>query len=118
MLIRYGEIALKGKNRGKFEWQLMTNISRALKGVPCGSVQCLGKRMILALTSESPRDIIWEHLSAVLGIANFSEAITVGRDIKAIQEAAWEIAENVNFKSLPGVAINHFPLIRIKSTEI
>ena len=58
MLIRYGEIALKGKNRGKFEWQLMTNISRALKGVPCGSVQCLGKRMILALTSESPRDII------------------------------------------------------------
>jgi len=81
------------------EWQLMTNISRALKGVPCGNVQRLGKRMILVLTSESPRDIIRERLSAVFGIANFSEAITVGRDIKAIQEVAWEIAEKVNFKS-------------------
>lgn len=100
MLIRYnGEIALKGKNRTKFQWQLMTNISCALKGVSCGNVQRLGARMILALTSESPRDIIREHLSAVFGIANFSEAIIVGRDIKAIREAAWEIAEKVNFKS-------------------
>ena len=48
ILIHYHEIGLKGKNRGKFERRLMTNITRALKDVPCGKLERLSGRMMLS----------------------------------------------------------------------
>lgn len=84
MLIHYHEIGLKGKNRGRFERRLMTNIDRALKGLPRGNVQRLSGRMMLALTPESPTEVICERLATVFGIANFSEAVVVEREMEAI----------------------------------
>ena len=99
ILIHYHEIGLKGKNRGKFERRLMTNINRALKGVPCGKLERLSGRMMLALRSESPIDIIRERLATVFGIANFSEAVVAKRNIEAIRETAWALAQKADFES-------------------
>ena len=99
ILIHYHEIGLKGKNRGKFERRLMTNINRALKDVPCGKLERLSGRMMLALTSESPIDVIRERLATVFGIANFSEAVVAKRNIEAIRETAWALAQKNDFES-------------------
>ena len=99
ILIHYHEIGLKGKNRGRFERRLMTNITRALKDVPCGKVERLSGRMMLALTSESPIDVIRERLLTVFGIANFSEAVVAKRNIEAIRETAWALAQKADFES-------------------
>ncbi len=99
ILIHYHEIGLKGKNRGKFERRLMTNINRALKDVPCGKLERLSGRMMLALTSESPIDVIRERLSKVFGIANFSEAVVAKRNIEAIRETTWALAQKADFQS-------------------
>ena len=99
ILIHYHEIGLKGKNRGRFERRLMTNITRALKDVPCGKLERLSGRMMLALTSESPIDVIRERLSTVFGIANFSEAVLAKRNIEAIRETAWRLAQKADFES-------------------
>ena len=99
ILIHYHEIGLKGKNRGRFERRLMTNITRALKDVPCGKLERLSGRMMLALTSESPIDIIRERLSTVFGIANFSEAVVAKRNIESIRETAWALAQKTDFES-------------------
>ena len=99
MLIHYHEIGLKGKNRGRFERRLMININRALKDVPCGKLERLSGRMMLALTSESPIDVIRERLSTVFGIANFSEAVVAKRNIEAIRETAWILAQKADFQS-------------------
>ncbi len=99
ILIHYHEIGLKGKNRGKFERHLMTNINRALKGVPCGKVERLSGRMMLSLTSESPIDVIRERLLTVFGIANFSEAVIAKRNIEAIRETTWTLAQKTDFES-------------------
>ena len=99
ILIHYHEIGLKGKNRGKFERRLMTNINRALKDVPCGKLERLSGRMMLALTSESPIDVIRERLSKVFGIANFSEAVVAKRNIEAIRETTWTLAQKADFQS-------------------
>ena len=99
ILIHYHEIGLKGKNRGKFERRLMTNINRALKDVPCGKLERLSGRMMLALTSESPIDVIRERLSTVFGIANFSEAVVAKRNIEAIRETTWALAQKADFQS-------------------
>ena len=37
-LIHYHEVGLKGKNRSRFENQLLRNIEQALKGLPRGAV--------------------------------------------------------------------------------
>ena len=99
ILIHYHEIGLKGKNRGRFERRLMTNITRALKDVPCGKLERLSGRMMLTLTSESPIDVIRERLSTVFGIANFSEAVLAKRNIEAIRETAWRLAQKADFES-------------------
>ena len=99
ILIHYHEIGLKGKNRGRFERRLMININRALKDVPCGKLERLSGRMMLALTSESPIDVIRERLSTVFGIANFSEAVVAKRNIEAIRETAWTLAQKADFES-------------------
>ena len=99
ILIHYHEIGLKGKNRGRFERRLMTNITRALKDVPCGKVERLSGRMMLSLTPESPIDVIRERLLTVFGIANFSEAVVAKRNIEAIRETAWALAQKADFES-------------------
>ena len=99
ILIHYHEIGLKGKNRGRFERRLMTNITRALKDVPCGKVERLSGRMMLSLTPESPIDVIRERLLTVFGIANFSEAVIAKRNIEAIRETAWALAQKADFRS-------------------
>ena len=99
ILIHYHEIGLKGKNRGKFERHLMTNINRALKDVPCGKLERLSGRMMLTLRSESPIDVIRERLATVFGIANFSEAVVAKRNIEAIRETAWALAQKTDFQS-------------------
>ncbi|CAI8003682.1 Probable tRNA sulfurtransferase [Geodia barretti] len=77
----------------------MTNITRALKDVPCGKLERLSGRMMLALTSESPIDVIRERLSTVFGIANFSEAVVAKRNIEAIRETTWALAQKADFES-------------------
>jgi thiamine biosynthesis protein ThiI len=99
ILIHYHEIGLKGKNRGWFEQQQQRNIDRALKGVPRGQVRRLPGRIIQELTPDSPLDVVRERLSGVFGIANFSEAIIVPRDIQAICETAWAMAQQKKFAS-------------------
>ena len=99
ILIHYHEIGLKGKNRGRFERRLMTNITRALKDVSCGKLDRLSGRMMLSLTPESPIDVIRERLLTVFGIANFSEAVVAKRNIEAIRETTWALAQKANFRS-------------------
>jgi thiamine biosynthesis protein ThiI len=99
ILIHYHEVGLKGKNRGHFENQLISNISKTLKGVETGQVRRIGGRLYLELTPESPIGVIRERLGWVFGIANFSEAIGVPNDIALIREAAWTAAQKTSFRS-------------------
>lgn len=99
MLIHYHEIGLKGKNRGWFEQKLQNNVERALKGLARGQARRLPGRIIQELTPDSPLDVIHERLAGVFGVANFSEAVTVSRDIEAICETAWMLAQNKTFKT-------------------
>ncbi len=99
VLIHYHEIGLKGKNRGRFEQQLLTNISRALKGLPHGAVRRLSGRIILELAPDADFGAIRERLADVFGIANFSDAVHVPNAIERIREGAWDVVRNVDFGS-------------------
>ncbi len=98
-LIHYHEVGLKGKNRSRFENQLVRNIEHALKGVSRGAVRRITGRLLLELAPDTPSDIVRERLAGVFGIANFSEAVRVPSTIEAIREAAWAVVRKARFAS-------------------
>ena len=98
-LIHYHEIGLKGRNRGRFEQQLLTNIGRALKGLPRGAARRLSGRITLELVPDADLCAIRERLADVFGIANFSVAVHVPNAIERIRAGAWDVVRNVEFGS-------------------
>ena len=98
-LIHYHEIGLKGKNRGRFENQLVRNIKKALGDVPRGSIRRISGRLLLETVPETPSGVVRDRLAGVFGIANFSEAILVAPELDKIREAAWALAEKSTFET-------------------
>lgn len=86
MLIKYGEISLKGKNRSKFEDILLQNIRQALRGLPPRRSGKTYGRMFVELQNDADR--VMERLSRVFGIVSLSPARVVSLDLDQIQQAA------------------------------
>jgi thiamine biosynthesis protein ThiI len=99
VLIHYHEIGLKGRNRGRFEQQLLTNMARALKGLPRGAVRRLSGRIVLELAPDTDTGAIRKRLADVFGIANFSEAVRVPNAIEHIRAGAWDVVRRQDFGS-------------------
>lgn len=86
ILIRYGELALKGRNRKRFEQQLAANIKRKMKGLNVKIERTYG-RMYLHLNGEDVQEVS-KRLKTVFGIKSFSPALKVGLDVDEIKQAA------------------------------
>jgi thiamine biosynthesis protein ThiI len=87
ILIRYGEISTKGRNRSKFVERLRKSIARALGAFPEIKIQADRDRMYILLNGASGEEVI-SILKNIFGIQSFSPAIKVDRDIEKIKEAA------------------------------
>lgn len=79
VLIRYGEIYLKGKNRGYFENSLISNIKKSLTGIDCYVYKISG-RFLLSDYDESNENYILSKLVNVFGIQSFSKVIEIDTD--------------------------------------
>ena len=69
LLIRYGELSLKGKNRRVFENILLENIRKNLESVEHGLTQTFGR--IYLATNGNWRELA-ERLQSVFGIVSVS----------------------------------------------
>lgn len=87
IIIRYAELALKGKNRSQFERKLQENIKMALKPFPKAKVERTFGRMFIQLNGED-HELIAEKLSKVFGIHSFSIAVKVENVLEKIQDGA------------------------------
>ncbi|MGB9887027.1 MAG: tRNA uracil 4-sulfurtransferase ThiI [Moorellales bacterium] len=113
VLVRYGEIALKGQNRRFFEQRLVNNIERQLKGLAPRRVSLVSGRVLVPLRDDWEE--VEERLAAVCGIVSFSPARVVPGDLAAIQETAREemalvATEGDTFKVEARRADKTFPL--------
>lgn len=86
IMVRYGEIALKGKNRGQFEQQLHRNLKDAVKDLS-GEVQRMHGRFMVS-GPDSDREHMLDRLSKVFGVVSVSPVIEVPLDLDAITQAA------------------------------
>lgn len=88
ILLRFGELMLKGRNRNRFENQMVQQIKRVLKPLGRAVVRTESYgRMYVELNGESHADVERE-LSKVFGLHSFSRAIKTAPDLEEIRAAA------------------------------
>ncbi len=91
LLIKNGEIALKGLNRRNFEDALMRNLRYRLASAGDFSVRCAQSTIYIEpKNAYADLDEACERVSRVFGISAYSRARVVEKDLDAIRQAAAE----------------------------
>ncbi len=93
ILIRYGEIYLKGKNRGYFERVLKSNINKKLEKYNT-KLEIVSGRYIVTNFEPAHRFEIQELLAKTPGIYSISPSTTTVATPQAITELALELMKN------------------------
>lgn len=102
ILIHYGEIALKGRNRAYFEKRLLDNIRQRLSFLAPGSLKSAQKisgalLLELSLEGAAVRENVRRALEHIPGIVNFAFAFRLEQDISALEAAVWEMLSDGSF---------------------
>lgn len=87
ILIRYGELGLKGKNMKQFLIKLQNNIKAALTAFPNVIVRRTQGRLFIELHDENA-ELIIKELQKIYGIHSMSLAIKVNNELEAIKQGA------------------------------
>ncbi|WP_129691789.1 tRNA uracil 4-sulfurtransferase ThiI [Gottfriedia acidiceleris] len=89
ILIRYGEMTTKGKNRGRFTSILRENVRNRLKAFEKIKITATRDRMYIKLNGEDHEKVA-ANLKEVFGIHTFSYARKVDTELEAIKQGALE----------------------------
>lgn len=94
LLVRYGELTLKGTNRKMFVNQLKDNVKRAL--IPLSGYHVKGKRdrMYIELSPEADINEIIQRLSKVYGIKSISPVIKIDKNEEKINQSAIQLSHD------------------------
>ncbi len=87
VMIRYGELSTKGKNRKDFIGRLAGNVTKVLRDFPEIEIHPRHDRMHIVLNG-APFEQIDKRLKKVFGIQTYSPAIKVPRTLKDIEETS------------------------------
>ncbi|MDT2754690.1 tRNA 4-thiouridine(8) synthase ThiI [Enterococcus pseudoavium] len=94
IMVRYGELSTKGKNRRSFIMQLAQNVRGALAEFPKLKIHADRDRMHILLNGEDSRLVI-PKLEKVFGIQNFSPSIQVEKNLDALKEMTQQIMTEI-----------------------
>ena len=94
IMVRYGELSTKGKNRKTFIMQIAQNVKRALADFPALKIHADRDRMHILLNGEDSEEVI-PKLSKVFGIQNFSPSIRIEKEMPAIRAMVQEVVREV-----------------------
>ncbi len=84
IVIHFGELWLKGRNRGSFIKQLYRNVELALRGEKYNKLENARDRFVLHLGKGSDSEAIMDRLSRVFGVSWFAPVIIIGNKIPEI----------------------------------
>lgn len=97
ILIRYGELFLKGNNKNYFEKVLQNNIEKHLDGVEHNFVKTSGRYIVEGYQNDDEEMII-DKLTKVFGIHSISPAEMVDSTLSDIEEFVSKIKLSCTFK--------------------
>ncbi|REK66998.1 MAG: tRNA 4-thiouridine(8) synthase ThiI [Cohnella sp.] len=90
ILVRFGELTIKGRNRRRFESLMFTNIKQALASFSKLEFERSYGRLFIHLNGEN-FDAVSERLSEIFGLSSFSPVVRAENKVEAIQDAALQV---------------------------
>lgn len=117
ILVRFGELSTKGKNKKDFIKRLLTNVKNALREFPALQYERTHDRLYIMLNGEDP-NLVSEHLQKVFGISSFSFAIRTESDIEEMKAIALRVAQESDAKTFKIEARRSFKRFPMISDEI
>ncbi len=115
ILIRFGEIFLKGKNRGYFERALVYNIKKALEKFNLEVLKVPGRYVVSGYNEEDEFEIL-ERVGKIAGIFSYSPALCFDTSLENIIQNAVDMMSSVfgTFKVVTNRADKTFELDSMK----
>lgn len=113
ILVRFGELSTKGKNKKDFIKRLLLNVKHALRDFDKLTYERTHDRLYIMLHSEDPY-AVQVPLAKVFGISSFSFAIQVTSDIEEIKQVALQVFNEIKgetFKIVARRSDKTFPLV-------
>ncbi len=115
IMVRYGELYLKGKNKSVFIDTLANNIRKSFNDINDLKFIKQHDRFYINLSASSPIEEIITRLQMIPGIFNFCLVSKVEKDIAKISQVALEIMQEYNdqetFKVVTSRSDKSFPMI-------
>ncbi len=90
ILVKYGEIILKGGNRPRFEKVLIQNISNSIKNIANARITIAQATIYIEVEEDDKIDIVCERLQKVFGIVTIVRARVCEKTVESIEAAALE----------------------------
>ena len=92
VMVRYGELSTKGKNRKDFINRLASNVEKVLKDFPQIEFHPRHDRMHIVLNGAPFRDVD-QRLKKVFGIQTYSPAIKIPKTLEDIEKTSLELMQ-------------------------
>lgn len=99
IMVRYGELSTKGKNRRSFIDRLGTNTRNALASFKNLEIKAHRDRMHIRLNGEDYHQVS-QRVQKIFGIQNFSPAIKVARDVEQVKQTAISVFNEVFYDGM------------------
>lgn len=99
IVVHYGELSLKGKNRSAFIRTLARNIRQALGDLGTNEITIQSGRLLLTVPATVPWTDLEERLCCVFGVANFAPCLTAPHDLNAIKRVVDKVLSPHRFAS-------------------
>ena len=94
ILVRYGELTLKGANRKKFVNQLRANTQSALSSFEELKIKANRDRMYIEITEETDVESVIGRLKEIIGVKSVSPVLKIDKTLEAANEQAVEFAKS------------------------
>lgn len=98
ILVRYGEITTKGRNRNQFINRLRDNIKATFKDLDHMKIRLERDRMYISSSSDAEMEELIKRLPDVFGIQSFSPVAECPTDLDAMKALGKEIVSTLDYE--------------------
>lgn len=117
VLIRYGELSTKGKNKKDFIQRLYQNIRSALADLPTLVYHKTHDRIYIEIHDEDPQ-VLQQRLQMIFGISSFSFTYKVASNMEEMSQTCLKIAQESQAKTFKMIAKRHDKTFSLNSDQI
>ena len=120
ILVRFGDLTLKGKNQKEFLKRLYTLMAEKMEGLAVDIVNTYDR--IYIHLNDTPVEVVEQRLQYVSGISSYSLVVECDNDLNVVKTTALELmkdiaTKDITFKVETKRANKNYPLTSLEITK-